>query len=71
VARSAAYESVAAQDPQALLREHLPLVQRIAQRLAARLPDSVDIDDLLQVGLIGLLRAQESYDPAQGASFTT
>jgi RNA polymerase sigma factor for flagellar operon FliA len=71
VARAAAYDSVAAQDAQALLREHLPLVQRIAQRLAARLPASVEIDDLLQVGLIGLLRARESWDPSQGASFAT
>ena len=55
----------------ALLREHLPLVQRIARRLKARLPDTIELDDLLQVGLMGLLRARESYDASQGASFAT
>lgn len=71
MARVAAYDEMAMQDSDALLRDHLPLVQRIAQRLKARLPASVEFDDLLQVGLIGLLRARDSYDPSQGASFAT
>jgi RNA polymerase sigma factor for flagellar operon FliA len=53
------------------LREHLPLVKRIALHLAARLPASLDLDDLIQTGLIALLHARESYDPAQGATFST
>lgn len=48
-----------------------PLVKRIAYHLMARLPASVQIDDLLQAGMLGLLEAARRYDPTQGASFTT
>ncbi len=67
----AAYGETQAASADALVREHLPLVQRIAQRLKARLPETIELDDLLQVGLMGLLRARESYDASQGASFAT
>ena len=49
VARSGAAEDA----KQALVLEHLPRVKQIALHLAARLPASVDTDDLIQVGLIG------------------
>jgi len=62
----------AAGDPkQALVLEHLPRVKQIALHLAARLPASVDTDDLIQVGLIGLLKASEDHDASRGASFAT
>ncbi len=54
-----------------LIEEHSGLVSRIAYHLAARLPASVVVDDLIQVGMIGLLDASQHYDPSQGASFTT
>jgi RNA polymerase sigma factor for flagellar operon FliA len=47
------------------------LVSKIAYHLAARLPASVVVDDLIQVGMIGLLDASQQYDPSQGAAFTT
>jgi RNA polymerase sigma factor for flagellar operon FliA len=50
---------------------HADLVRRIAHHLAARLPASVEIDDLIQSGMIGLIEASRSYDPEQGASFET
>jgi RNA polymerase sigma factor for flagellar operon FliA len=50
---------------------HLPLVKRIALHLSARLPSSVELDDLQQAGLLGLLSAVRSYSPDQGASFET
>src|SRR5690606_27550013 len=50
---------------------HSDLVRRIAHHLAARLPASVEIDDLVQAGMIGLIEASRSYDPEQGASFET
>lgn len=50
---------------------HSDLVRRIAHHLAARLPASVEIDDLIQAGMIGLIEASRSYDPDQGASFET
>ncbi|MGH8511958.1 MAG: sigma-70 family RNA polymerase sigma factor, partial [Gammaproteobacteria bacterium] len=48
-----------------------PLVKRIAHHLISRLPPSVQIDDLIQAGMIGLLEASRNYDPSQGASFET
>lgn len=51
--------------------EYAPLVKRIAARLAARLPDSLDRNDLIQAGLIGLLDALEKYDPTREAQFRT
>ena len=54
-----------------LIEEHSALVSKIAYHLAARLPASVVVDDLIQVGMIGLLDAAQHYDPSQGAAFTT
>jgi RNA polymerase sigma factor for flagellar operon FliA len=54
-----------------LVEQHAPLVQRIAYHLMARLPPSVQVDDLIQAGLMGLLDAASHYDPSQGASFET
>lgn len=54
-----------------LIEEHSNLVSRIAYHLAARLPASVVVDDLIQVGMIGLLDASQQYDASQGAAFTT
>ncbi|GHH46245.1 MULTISPECIES: RNA polymerase sigma factor FliA [Gammaproteobacteria] len=51
--------------------QHADLVRRIAHHLAARLPASVEIDDLIQAGMIGLIEASRSYDADQGASFET
>lgn len=63
-----AVQRSAAPDP---VLEHAELVRRIAHHLAARLPASVDVDDLIQAGMIGLIEASRSYDPEQGASFET
>ncbi|MBK1674878.1 RNA polymerase sigma factor FliA [Ectothiorhodospira shaposhnikovii] len=54
-----------------LVDEHVPLVKRIAYHLLARLPANVQVDDLIQSGVIGLLEAARHYDPSQGASFET
>ena len=55
----------------ALLEGHLPLVRRQALSLQVRLPASVELDDLIQAGMIGLLDALNRYDASQGASFAT
>lgn len=55
----------------ALIREHMRLVNRIAYHLAARLPASVEVDDLIQTGMVGLLDAAKNYNAARGASFET
>ncbi len=69
--RVAAYQSDDAASADALVREYLPLVKKIGLRLAAKLPAEIELDDLMQVGLMGLLRARDSYDAEQGASFAT
>jgi RNA polymerase sigma factor for flagellar operon FliA len=51
--------------------QYAPLVKRIAHHLAAKLPPSVQVDDLIQAGLIGLLDAVSHYDATQGAQFET
>ncbi len=51
--------------------KHVPLVKRIAYHLMSRLPPSVQADDLIQAGMIGLLEAARNYDANQGASFET
>ncbi len=54
-----------------LVIKHAPLVKRIAYHLMSRLPPSVQADDLIQSGMIGLLEAARNYDATQGASFET
>lgn len=51
--------------------EGIPLVRRTAYRLVAKLPTSVHVDDLIQVGLIGLIEAVEKYKDDQNAQFST
>jgi RNA polymerase sigma factor for flagellar operon FliA len=50
---------------------YAPLVKRIAHHLLLRMPASVQIDDLIQSGMIGLLEAAKKYDISKGASFET
>jgi RNA polymerase sigma factor for flagellar operon FliA len=51
--------------------ECAPLVKRIAHHLIVRLPAAVQVDDLIQAGMVGLLEAARRYDPSQGAAFPT
>ena len=54
-----------------LVRKHAELVRRIAYHLCARLPPSVEVDDLIQAGMIGLLEAAGQFTAGRGASFET
>ena len=58
-------------DPGALLKQYSPLVRRLAHQMIAKLPANVEIDDLIQVGMIGLNDALCRFDPAQGVQFET
>lgn len=53
------------------LEEHAPLVKQVAMHLIARLPANIEVDDLIQVGMIGLLEADQTFDPSKGAQFET
>lgn len=67
-----AYEAcMPAQDSDALVRRHAELVKRIAYHLAGRLPSSVEVADLIQAGMLGLLEAAANYTADRGASFET
>jgi RNA polymerase sigma factor for flagellar operon FliA len=68
---SAANASVEYKDANELVVAHEPLVKRIAFHLMSRLPASVQVDDLIQAGMIGLIEASRKFDPEQGASFDT
>lgn len=68
------YAHVAASDSytsEDLVTDHIDLVKRIAYHLAARLPATVDVDDLTQSGMVGLLEAASNFDASHGASFET
>jgi RNA polymerase sigma factor for flagellar operon FliA len=68
-----AYSAIASGRPKAaeLVEHHAALVKRIAYHLAGRLPASVEVDDLIQAGMIGLLEAAAHYSSDRGASFET
>ncbi|WP_346797090.1 RNA polymerase sigma factor FliA [Halomonas sp. Bachu 37] len=54
-----------------LLAQYMPLVRRQALSLQVRLPSCIELDDLIQAGMVGLLEALGRFDASQGASFAT
>lgn len=54
-----------------LIMDYAPLIRFVAQRIAARLPSNIDIDDLISAGVIGLMDAIEKYDPTRDNKFKT
>ncbi len=58
-------------DRNAMLRQYMPLVQRLAHHMMAKLPPSVQVDDLIQVGLMGLSEALTRFEASQGVQFET
>lgn len=54
-----------------IIAEHGQIVRFIAHKLSHTLPASVDVDDLINVGLVGLMDAAERFDAARGFKFQT
>jgi len=54
-----------------LLENYLPIVRYTAERLYAKLPDEVDLDDLISAGVFGLLDAVNAFDTERGVKFET
>ncbi|KAF0250136.1 MAG: RNA polymerase sigma factor for flagellar operon [bacterium] len=54
-----------------LVENHLPQIRFIAERIAVRLPFRVEIHELINVGVLGLLDAVDKYDPCRGVQFKT
>ncbi|MEE4296396.1 MAG: RNA polymerase sigma factor FliA [Wenzhouxiangella sp.] len=68
---SAEYQAVGQLSQESLVTRYSALVRRVAYHLAGRLPDSVDVEDLIQAGMLGLIEAAGKYRGEQGASFET
>ena len=65
------YQSTGSGGASALVEDHAPLVKKIALHLMARLPASVQLEDLMQAGMMGLLEAAQRYTSTKGATFET
>src|SRR6187455_688810 len=71
IVRIAMYTSSGTVDKQQHLEKFAPLVKRIAHHMMSRLPGSVEADDLIQVGMMGLMEALNRYEEMPGAQFET
>ena len=69
--RLSMYSDVESISQEEVVERYAPLVKRIAHHILARMPSSVQVDDLIQAGLVGLLEASRNYDTTKGASFET
>jgi len=65
------YTATGQLDAEQRITEFTPLVRRMAHHLAAKLPSSVDIGDIIQAGLIGLMDAAGRFEASQGNQFET
>lgn len=65
------YNASGLNDKDQCLREYAHLVKRLAHQMMTKLPYSVQIDDLIQAGMMGLLDAASRYDELLGAQFET
>ena len=59
------------QERDRLIEEHIDLVRYIVGRVTVTLPESVDREDLVSAGIIGLIKAVDRFDPARGVKFET
>lgn len=54
-----------------LMTQYAPLVKRVAYHMMGRLPSTIQLEDMVQAGMIGLFEALKGYDMSKGASFET
>ncbi|MBF0134921.1 MAG: FliA/WhiG family RNA polymerase sigma factor [Magnetococcus sp. DMHC-1] len=64
-------ESWAGLTREQIIMKYAPIVKYVAGRISMRLPQSVDVDDLYQVGILGLIDAIAKFDPERGIKFQT
>jgi RNA polymerase sigma factor for flagellar operon FliA len=69
--RLAGYQSNAQGEIELDITQYAPMVRKIASILISRLPASIELDDLIQVGILGLIDAARQFDPSQGVQFET
>ena len=63
------YNSSGVLDKASLLKKYQPLVLGIARKFKSKLPANVEVDDLIQVGMLGLYQSIDRFDPTQGVKF--
>ena len=66
-----AVEGPTAEERERLILEHLPQVRLIARRIHERLPESVNLEDLISTGIVGLISAIDRFDPAHNVKLRT
>lgn len=66
-----AYRTVDDFEKEELIKSYLPLVKKVVHRLSGRLPKDVDLKEMLNSGIIGLVDALEKYDPKHETNFST
>lgn len=66
-----AYKQIDDYEKEQLIKSYLPLVKKVVHRLSGRLPKDVDIREMLNSGIIGLVDALEKYDPKHETNFST
>lgn len=71
MSQAAQYMAVQDLSADALIEKYAHLVRRIAYHLGGRLPPSVDVNDLMQAGMLGLMEAAKKYAGDRGANFET
>lgn len=54
---------------ESLILEHMPMVKRVAVHLKVRVPPFMELDELIQVGMVGLIEAARAFDPTKGFEF--
>ncbi len=67
--RVAASRSIAVDESNTLVLQHMPLVKALASRLAHRVPSHIELNELISVGMMGLVEASRRYEPSRGVPF--
>jgi RNA polymerase sigma factor FliA len=65
------YKQIDDFEKEELIKSYLPLVRKVVHRLSGRLPRDVDVKEMLNSGIIGLVDALEKYDPRHETNFAT
>src|ERR1700732_2560632 len=68
---AASSNALSAQEREQLILDHLPQVRLIARRIHERVPDSVNLDDLISTGVVGLISAIDRFDPTLNVKLKT
>ena len=62
---------ISVENREAVIKEYSPMIKYVANRIAMRLPPHIEVDDLISVGVLGLIDAIDKYDSTRGAKFKT